>query len=211
MSSWYRWTELIVIFVLIPMLTALVLSRYDEFLMPVLFALGAGCFYLLIKDRQFKRFRLWHTQDFRKHALSAMSLFVPLALVMALVTYWLAPDLLFALPNENLELWLITLAIYPIVSVIPQEIIFRTFFFHRYKGILPSKIMRIFVSSSSFALAHLVYGNWVAVILSWFGGGVFGYRYMKSRSTLVVIFEHTLWGSYLFTIGIGFYFLVQPA
>ena len=121
--------------------------------------------------------------------------------------YILKPQLLFLLPLEHTQLWLGTLLIYPICSVVPQEIIFRTFFFHRYKGIIPSKQARCLLSSASFALAHAIYGNWLAVLLSGIAGLLFGYRYLTTRSTLVVVVEHSIWGSYLFTVGIGIYFL----
>lgn len=129
--------------------------------------------------------------------------------MLAFGIYWLAPDLLFSLPSQQMQFWLITLALYPIVSVIPQELIFRTFFFHRYKHIIPSKNIRWLLSTFSFALCHLVYGNWIAVALAAVGGAIFGYRYITTRSTLVVIIEHTLWGSYIFTIGIGVYVLTN--
>ena len=124
-----------------------------------------------------------------------------------MVIYLLAPDILFNLPSQHLELWLLTLMLYPIVSVLPQEVIFRTYFFHRYKHIIPSKTHRWLLSSLTFGLAHIVYGNWIAVVLSSVAGALFGYRYMQTRSTLLVIVEHTLWGTFVFTIGLGAYFL----
>ena len=59
-------------------------------------------------------------------------------------------------------------------------------------------------------LVHLVYGNWIAMILSWFGGALFGYRYMQTRSTPVVVVEHAIWGSFIFTIGLGSYLVISP-
>ncbi|MEH6709730.1 MAG: CPBP family intramembrane glutamic endopeptidase, partial [Paraglaciecola polaris] len=163
----------------------------------------------LWKDVNFKRFRLWHTDAFWLHIRASLKVFVPVAIALALLVYFFAPHILFKLPREDVQFWLLTLAIYPIVSVIPQEVIFRTFFFHRYKHIIPSKNIRWALSTVSFSLAHVVYGNWIAVGLSFIGGGLFGYRYIKSRSTLVVVVEHTLWGSYLFTLGVGVFLLTQ--
>lgn len=111
-------------------------------------------------------------------------------------------------PLNEPWMWVATLLIYPVVSVIPQEIIFRTYFFHRYKKILPSKYARWALSTFVFGLAHLVYGNWIAVVISWFGGAIFGYRYMQTNSTPVVVIEHAIWGSFLFTIGLGSYLVV---
>lgn len=207
----YRWLELVALYLLVPLLAIYWLRENQEFLMPALFVLGVMCFYLLLSDKKFKRFRLWHTQGVSKHIKNTLLLFFPSAVVLAFLIHWFAPDIWFSLPSEQWQFWLITLAIYPVVSVIPQEVIFRTFFFHRYKGIIPSKQARWGISTLSFAFAHLVYGNWIAVGMAAIGGGIFGYRYIITRSTLVVIVEHTLWGSYCFTVGVGVFFLTQTS
>ena len=204
---WFRWLELFIVFILSPLLFFLMVSDIDTWLMPMLFSVGGICLYLLLRDNQFKRFRLWNTDNFRAHLLQSLKLFIPCAGLTTLIIYLIAPDLLFNLPTQHLELWLLTLIIYPIVSVLPQEVIFRTYFFHRYKRIIPSKTHRWLLSSLSFGLAHIVYGNWIAVALSAAAGAVFGYRYMQTRSTLLVVVEHTLWGSFMFTIGLGAFFL----
>ena len=204
-----RWSELTVLFLCTPLLILFLVSDYDTWLMPLLILMGGYCLLLLWKDVNFKRFRLWHTDDFWQHFGATLKVFVPCAIVLAMLVYYFAPQILFKLPREDLQFWLITLAIYPIVSVIPQEVIFRTFFFHRYKRIIPSKNMRWALSTISFSLAHVVYGNWIAVGLSCIGGILFGYRYMQTRSTLVVVVEHSLWGSYLFTLGVGVFLLTR--
>jgi CheY-like chemotaxis protein len=98
---------------------------------------------------------------------------------------------------------LMLLLLYPILSVMPQELIFRTYFFHRYKRIMPSKTVRIIVSASVFALAHIVYANVLAVLLAFLGGLLFSYTYAQSRSTFVCVIEHSLWGLWMFTLGLG--------
>ncbi len=83
--------------------------------------------------------------------------------------------------------------------------IFRTYFFHRYKPIIPNKTKRVWLSAAVFALAHVVYGNLVAVLLAFFGGLLFSYTYAHSRSTIACVLEHSLWGLWMFTIGAGSY------
>lgn len=208
---WWRWTELSLIYLISPLLVFLLVSDQETWLMPVLCMMGATCLILLLNDSNFKRYRLWHTDQFSMHIGKSLKIFIPAAIGLAIVVYWFAPNTLFLLPREDLRFWLLTLAIYPIVSVIPQEVIFRTFFFHRYKQIIPSKNARWLLSAVCFSFAHIVYGNWVAVVLSGIGGLLFGYRYMQTRSTIIVVVEHTLWGSYLFTLGIGVFLLAQSA
>jgi hypothetical protein len=65
------------------------------------------------------------------------------------------------------------------------------------------------LNTASFALVHEVYGNSIAVDLCGLGGDLFGYRYIHTRSTLLVVVAHTLWGRYLFTLGLGVFLLTQ--
>ncbi|NMP30776.1 CPBP family intramembrane metalloprotease [Thalassotalea sp. M1531] len=204
-----RWLELTAFFLCTPLLLMRLVSDLNTWLMPILGAIGMVCLVLLLVDPTFKRFRLINIVEFRQHFRSSILLFIPSATLLLVVLYSIAPEHAFTLPLQHTQLWLLTLLIYPLVSVVPQEIIFRTFFFHRYKKIIPSKAWRWIASSMCFGLAHVVYANWIAVILSMFAGILFGYRYMQTRSTPIVILEHTLWGSLLFSTGIGMFFLTQ--
>ena len=205
--SFLLWAEMLVVFVLTPMSLYAVSHHLHFWLMPMLFVVGIMCLAVLLFDNQFKRGRLWNTRGLTEHVIASVRLFVPWACLITAGVWWFLPEHLFDLPLAHTQLWISTLLIYPIVSVLPQEIIFRTFFFHRYKNILPQRRHRWWLSSFLFGLAHLVYGNWIAVAGSWFAGLVFGYRYMQSKSTLAVAFEHTLWGSFIFTVGFGAFFL----
>lgn len=202
-----RWLEMLCLFGLVPVSVAILASFYVGWLIPILLAVGLLCLWLLLSDPHFKRFRLWHIQGLRTCLRHQLLLFVPLALLICLLVYLWLPQVFFTLPQHNQSLWLLTLAVYPLVSVLPQELVFRTFFFHRYKGILPSKACRLGLSTASFALAHAAYGNWPAVLLSAFGGLLFGYRYLQTRSTLIVALEHSIWGMFLFTVGLGVYLM----
>ncbi|MEM0912545.1 MAG: CPBP family intramembrane glutamic endopeptidase, partial [Pseudomonadota bacterium] len=197
------WVELIIAFLIAPVIFAVAVSDIDTWLMPSLFCAGIICLLLLLKDKEFKRKKLFHMQEVSTHFISALKLFLPIAILFSSGIYLFAPDIFLFLPLQDPNFWLITLLVYPIVSVIPQELIFRTFFFHRYRKLFPSKHLRVFSSSFFFGLAHIVYGNWIAVVVSWFAGVVFGYRYTSSKSTLIVVIEHTVWGSFAFTIGLG--------
>ena len=41
-------------------------------------------------------------------------------------------SLLFYLPKTNFQLWLVVIFVYPFLSVIPQEVVYRVYFFQRY-------------------------------------------------------------------------------
>ena len=120
------------------------------------------------------------------------------------------------LPNEKMgpggvlnprEIWwMVVMIAYPLLSVYPQEILFRTFFFHRYRPILGSRHGAILWSAFVFGLAHLFFANWIAPTLTALGGYLFARTYTRSGSTLAAVIEHALWGDFLFTIGLGWYF-----
>ena len=99
------------------------------------------------------------------------------------------------------------MCLYPALLVLPQELLFRCFFFHRYESLFGGKTwLLILCNAASFGLSHLFYGNWIAPTLSFVGGLLFAWRYATTRSLAAVSLEHALWGNYLFTIGIGWYF-----
>ena len=58
-----------------------------------------------------------------------------LAAVVGVAAVWLlAPDHLFDLPRQRPWLWLAVMVFYPLVSVYPQELVFRAFVLQRYRG-----------------------------------------------------------------------------
>ncbi|NVK25606.1 MAG: CPBP family intramembrane metalloprotease [Gammaproteobacteria bacterium] len=86
----------------------------------------------------------------------------------------------------------------------------RNYFPHFYvspiKKIFRNKTLRAYLSAFTFALAHLLFANWIAVVGSFIAGLVFAFTYIHSRSTLLVAIEHSLWGCWLFTTGLGVHF-----
>lgn len=204
------WLELVGLFFGIPLLVYASVDSVGQYLMVILIIIGAACLGILLRDNQFKRFRLWHWGE-REQVKAVWRCFFVGACLLAVLVLLIRPDLFLAWPFQQTRLWIITLLIYPLVSVIPQEIIYRTFFFHRYKPIMPSRNVRLGVSTFAFALAHIVYGNWIAVLLSLCGGALFGYRYLQTCSTPIVVMEHALWGCFMFTVGMGAYLMTTPA
>ena len=126
--------------------------------------------------------------------------------VMAALVLWQRPAAFLAMPRHRTELWLTIMALYPLLSVLGQEIVFRPLFFRRYGILLGGPWTRILVNAFVFALAHLFYQNWVALSLTFAGGLAFGYAYERSGSFPVVFLMHMLAGQALFTLGLGSFF-----
>ncbi|MFZ4124608.1 MAG: CPBP family intramembrane glutamic endopeptidase [Rickettsiales bacterium] len=132
--------------------------------------------------------------------------FVLSAIAMTGLLFTINPEKFLELPTERPLLWMMIMVMYPLISVVPQEFIFRTFFFERYKPLFPTRGAMITASALAFGFAHIILQNWVAVGLTTIGGFYFASTYHKRRSMALVWAEHALYGCFLFTIGLGTYF-----
>lgn len=130
--------------------------------------------------------------------------FVFLGAGLTVFTWIMIPDRFFSFPLERPERWASVMVWYPLFSAFPQEIIFRGFIFHYWKNY--SERTKVIVSAFAFGWAHILLQNWVAVVFSILGGFIFAHSYSKTRSLAAVCIEHALYGCYIFTLGLGYYF-----
>ena len=72
--------------------------------------------------------------------------------------------------------------LYPALSVVPQELVFRTFFFHRYGRLFGGPWVATAASALAFSWAHVVLLNGLAVVLTLLGGWLFARTYLRTRS-----------------------------
>ena len=129
-----------------------------------------------------------------------------LSIMLYLFTYFLFPEKLFSIQKSDPALLYKIYFLYPLLSAFPQEFIFCSFFFKRYKSIFVNDNTIIFVSAIVFCFAHIFAINWVAPFLSIFGGLIFANTYKKTNSLLLVSLEHSLYGNTLFYLGLGWFF-----
>ncbi|MEM9291724.1 MAG: CPBP family intramembrane glutamic endopeptidase [Acidobacteriota bacterium] len=198
--------EALILFVVVPVALYFGRQEFATMIIPTLLVMGLGCGLALALDPRFDRRRLWNARDFGRRLAATLKVFVPLAILTTLVTALWMPQRFLAFPASNPTLWLFVMVAYPVVSVYPQELIFRSFFFHRYRAILPTSRLQILASGLAFGLAHLFFGNWIAPLLTTAGGVLFARTYARTDSTLQASIEHALWGDLLFTVGLGWYF-----
>ncbi len=114
-------------------------------------------------------------------------------------------DLLFIFPKTNFKLWLIVIFIYPFLSVIPQEIVYRVFFFQRYFPKINSIYFAIALNLIVFSYGHVVFNNLHAILITAIVSPIFAYAYLK-KSFLTCVVLHSLGGQIIFTLGLGKYF-----
>ncbi|WP_378175623.1 type II CAAX prenyl endopeptidase Rce1 family protein [Aquimarina sp. SS2-1] len=124
-------------------------------------------------------------------------------IVTSLYVFWVAPDELFSVVIKKPYLWVIILFVYTFLSVWPQEIIYRTFFYNRYESLIDNKWLFIFINAVLFSLAHLFLRSFLVQLLTFLGGLLFAFTYQKTKSTTLVSIEHAIYGNWLFTVGMG--------
>jgi CAAX protease family protein len=203
----FLWAELIAVFGLGPIVYLLFLNQ-PGLLFALLWLWAVVCLGVLLMNKGFDRRRLgWRGGEMRS-VLVAFALLGGLLALAVVVWDKMNPetDILFNLVRRNTGLWLAIMIGYPIASVYPQEIIFRAFFFERYRPLFKRSWMIVAASATAFAWVHIIFGNPLAVALTLPGGVIFALRYLKTASTLVVSVEHAMYGCLIFTIGIGQYF-----
>ena len=158
-------------------------------------------------DRTFSWRELFITPLTRTELRRILTLFVVLGSGIAGIAYFLNPQQFFGFPRHSPGLWLAVMVLYPLVSVTAQEIMYRVLFAHRYLGLFGGNLgLAVFINAVLFAYSHLIFENWVSIIVSFAGGLIFAYRYFSSRSFWGVCLEHALYGNLIFTVGLGRYF-----
>ena len=128
------------------------------------------------------------------------------ALLLIAVIALLAPERLFQLPRERPLFWLTLIAGYPLLSVLPQELVYRQLFARRYGGLFHGRWGWIVASALAFGWLHVVFDNWLAPLLCVLGGAFFAHTYAETRSLRLAVAEHSLYGMLVFTVGIGDFF-----
>jgi membrane protease YdiL (CAAX protease family) len=120
--------------------------------------------------------------------------------------YFYDPERVFFLVKERPQIIPFLLLMYPLLSALPQEFIFCSFFFERYKAFFKTQTVMIIASAVVFAYAHVLFINIVAPSLSLIAGVIFAMTYAKTKSLALVTIEHGLYGNVLFLVGLGWYF-----
>ena len=201
----YLWGEFALLILGLPLLLYLYRHVLAEWFIPILGGLAVGCTVFLWLDGSFERRQLWNRSDFRQHLTRTLRWFLPGALLVGGAFALFRPDLLLTFPRFYPEVWLGILVTYPILSVYPQEVVFRAFFFHRYHVLFPTLWGKVAASGLTFGFAHIIFANWLAPVMTAIIGFQFAFTYARTGSTLQVAVEHGIWGVYAFTVGLGWF------
>ncbi|MAE62426.1 MAG: CPBP family intramembrane metalloprotease [Planctomycetaceae bacterium] len=200
----YLLVEFLILFVGVP--AAMTELPRRGLLLVTLGVFALGCLVLVLRDREFDRRQLWRGSAVGPAIGALMLRFVGLAAVLGGVTWVFAPDRLFGFVRAKPEVWAIVMVAYPVLSVYPQELVYRAFMFQRYRALFDARWFMIVMSGLAFSWMHIVFLNWQAPALTLIGGLLFAWTYDRTRSLAAASIEHALFGCFVFTIGLGAYF-----
>ncbi len=196
--------EFLIIYFLIPLIVILIKFFFSEqkiFVFLPLFLVFFLSLYLLKKTPSFSFESLKKKTEWKFFFLISL-IFLVSAFFYTMI---LDSNLLFNLPKNYFMLWVAVMLIYPILSVMPQEIIFRVLFFERYSCLFKNKFWYIILNSIIFAYIHLVFQNFHAFFITLITSPIFAHAYLN-KSFKTCFLAHTVGGQLVFTYGLGEYF-----
>lgn len=201
-----KWIEFGLLFFVFPMAYSFLFPQ-----LPLLIILGVGvtCALLFLYfEGLFHRKVFFHWEPTFLQPIFAR--FLLFAVLSGFTVWYILPGKFLHLVYDNPGLMALILVLYPVLSVIPQELIFRTLYFERYAHLFPAEWMAVLVNAILFGLAHLLFGNWLAVVASAVLSFAISIHYLRHRSLLLAALEHALYGNFVFLVGIGEYFYRAP-
>jgi len=199
-SKLYKGIELFILFILIPIMLTLLIYPIIKLIIIVLGFLYV--LFILIRIEK-EKFRIQPHLNWNYFWKRTFAKFLTLVVLSIIYVFLVKKEHLFHIVLNKPKLWLQFVFVYAILSVYPQELIYRTFFLKRYSGLIHSKALLIFINAVLFSLAHLFFRNSLVLAMTFLGGIIFALTFKKTQSTLLVSIEHAIYGSWLFTVGMG--------
>ena len=196
----WLWTEFALLFAVLPIVIALPISPWLKFAMAFVAILYIVA--VLRSNNQFKKsalIGLGNSPQWRRLLVK----FAVFALISTGLVAYFFPQQLFIIPLEYTLMWLAISGFYVIFSVYPQELIYRYFYFWRYHTLVEKQSLFITLNALVFCLAHLLFWNSLVLALTLAGGFLFAYTFSRSNSLMFTSIEHSLYGLWLYTLGIG--------
>lgn len=195
--------EFIALYLAAPVVMAVLLPPSAMF--PALFGVTALGIVLLWLTPGFHWSDL--SRNWRRVSWPAVITFAALTFAVCyVVVTWAAPGALFALWRFNPELLLMIMLLYPILSALPQEIVFRPLFFRRYGALIPGPRMAILANAAVFSFAHLMFWNWIVMAMTFAGGIAFAWAYAARGNFPMAWLLHAIGGNIVFLLGLGIFF-----
>jgi CAAX protease family protein len=198
------WLEFFLIYAGAPLL---ILVIRDRWLMVGLLWAGAAGMYVYSR-RRLNEDEASEDTPVREKIKYILIRFAVLAPIITAVIWITMSGSFLSFPRERPWIWALVMVLYPLLSVWPQEMIYRAFLFRRYAPLFGVGIGYILASVLAFGYMHIIFINSIAVVMSVLGGLLFAWNYAHNRSLGLVSLEHALYGCLIFTLGLGRFFFV---
>jgi hypothetical protein len=200
-----RWIELVALYAAIPLVLAWAFKRfaYRRAMAPLLWVASAAAVVVLVRDPAFDPavlYRLPLRNPYAQIVALRFCVFAPPVLALG---RWLAPEDFLKLPRRRPGLWLLLAILYPLLSAVPQGILFRVLFVGRYGSLFHDHFALLAVGALAFSLGHVVFRNVPALVITAAGGALFLETYVRTQSMLLAAAEHGAYGVVAFTAGLG--------
>ena len=197
--------ELGVVYGLLPVLFAVVAQRggYRGAMAPLLWIVSAALSIILYRDPAFDAHALLYVPPFQPEVRAVLLRFAVLGCALLALGRAVAPASFLWLPRRRPGLFLLFVLAYPLLSALPQSIIWRVFLVQRYGALFPDSASLLYVGAAAFSLAHLAFWNLTALTVTAVGGGLFLHTYLQTNSMLLATFEHGAYGIVAFSAGFG--------
>jgi membrane protease YdiL (CAAX protease family) len=200
------WLEFLLIFAGAPLL---ILFAKDRWLTIGLLWAGAAGAYTY--TRRFNAVTVPGDAPLREGIRQVLIRFTVLAPVMTVAAWVAMPGSFLSFPRERPGIWILVMVLYPLLSVWPQEMLYRAFIYRRYAPLFGVRGGYILASALAFGYMHIIFINSIAVMMSAIGGWLFALNYARHRSLALVSIEHALYGCLIFTVGLGKFFFTGYA
>ncbi len=205
-----RAIEFTVLFVILPVAIAVAPARYASPI-PILWVGAIAALLFLRQEQNLDRSTLWGLGGVLPGLPGVLLRFACLGPLLLGFAWLMEPEHLFSLPRDEPRIWITILIAYPLLSVIPQGIVYRTFFCHRYRDLFGNGVSMTLVAAACFAFAHVVMHRWEPVLITLVGGIIFTSTLLRRRSGLLADVEHALYGDLAFTLGLGVWIYTDAA
>ena len=199
-KMYFLYLELIGLFLISPLILALPVAVWIK--MTTVFVAVFYCVLVSKKMKLFSQINLIGRQ-WQKISLLMAIRFILFVFISTVLIWLYMPQALFSVLLGNPWLWISISLFYSILSVYPQEFIYRLFFFKRYQHLVLNGHVFILLNACIFSFAHLFFQNTLVFLLTFVGGVLFALTYKKKQSLLLVSLEHSAYGVWLFTLGLG--------
>ena len=203
------WAEFLILFGGAPLLVLAIRERW--FMVALMWGSAAMIAFVLHKFYKRRHAVEWNWPGFRAGIGDVLLQVAAVTPIFVMILWLFLPESFLSLPRERFELWVRIMFLYPLLSVWPQELVYRSFIYHRYQPIFGKEKYYIAASTLAFAWMHIIFLNSVAVLLTLCGGYLFSRSYAKNNSLALVCAEHALYGCMLFTVGYGWFFFSGAA